>query len=105
MADDSSFPLPRADIEAALARRAGADPAFGELLRRDPKAALSAHLGVELPAWLQVDVVEERPDRMVIVIPVDLAPFRRPTIDAMIGRPPRPPAAATEVTGPPAPPA
>jgi hypothetical protein len=98
MADDSSFPLPRADIEAALARRASADPAFGELLRRDPKAALGAHLGVELPGWLQVDVVEERPDRMVIVIPVDLAPFRRPTIDAMIGRPPRPPAAGADTS-------
>jgi len=109
MASESSFPLPRADIEAALARRASGDPAFGELLRHDPKAALRAHLGVELPGWLQVDVVEERPDRMVIVIPVDLTPFRRPTIDAMVGRPPRPPVAGGDATkapaGPTAPPA
>ena len=90
MGAESSFPLPRPQIEAALARRVAADAEFGKFLREDPKAALSAHLGVELPEWLEVDLVEERPDRMVIVLPVDLTPFRRPTIDAMIGRPPRP---------------
>jgi hypothetical protein len=95
--DDPVFPRPRQHLEAALIRRAVSEPAFGELLRTDPKAALGQHLGVELPEYLQVDVVEERPDRMVIVIPVDLSPFRRPTIDAMVGRPPppRPPSPPT----------
>jgi hypothetical protein len=97
MSSESEFPLPRQHIEAALVRRASSDAVFGALLRHDPKAALSAHLGVELPEWLQVELVEERPDRMVIVLPVDLTAFRRPTLDAMIGRPPRP--------GPPSPPA
>ena len=78
-----------------MVRRAWADPAFAERLRADPKAALAEHLGVDLPDYLEVDLVEERPDRLVIVLPVDLSSFRRPTVDAMIGRPPpdrRPPA-------------
>ena len=88
MPAESSFPLPRHHLTAALARRASSDAAFAALLRRDPKAALGAHLGIELPDWLEVDLVEERPDRMVIVLPVDLSAFHRPTIDAMVGRPP-----------------
>jgi hypothetical protein len=90
VAAKASFPRPRHHIEESLVARAAADPVFGELLRRDPKAALSQHLRVDLPERLKVEVIEERPDRMVIVIPVDLSAFRRPTIDAMVGRPPPP---------------
>ena len=67
------LPTRRAEIESRVVRRAWADADFLARLRSDPHAALAEELGVRLPARLEVMVVEERPDLLCIVIPVDLS--------------------------------
>lgn len=79
----------RAELEARIVRRAAADEAFRERLIADPHAALSEELGVALPARLEVEVVQERPDALCIVLPVDLSGMGHDATWAMTGR--RPP--------------
>lgn len=67
--------------------RAQEDPAFRERLVLDPKAALEEEFEVSLPARFQVDVVQERPDRLCIVLPVDLSGMSDRAARAMAGRP------------------
>lgn len=74
-------------------RRAWADEAFRARLLEDPKAALEEELGVALPERLQVQVVEERPDMLCIVVPVDLSGIPAVTANVMMGR--RPPGSDT----------
>jgi hypothetical protein len=87
MADPGS-PTPRAELEARIVRRARDDAAFADWLVRDPRAAVSDELGVELPEGLTVTVVQERPDAMCIVLPVDLSGLGPDAVWAMTGRPP-----------------
>lgn len=81
-----AFPVPRDKLEGALVRRAWSDPDFKVLLISDPRQAIKEELGVDVGDRLQVDVVEERSDRMVIVLPVDLSGFLPPSVNAMMGR-------------------
>jgi len=83
-----SVPTSRTEIERRVVRRAWADPEFRERLRQDGRAALAEELGVELPKRLQVVVVEERPDLLCIVVPVDLSQVGDRAAAAMTGRPP-----------------
>jgi hypothetical protein len=100
-----AFPVPRDRIEGALVRRAWSDPRFKALLLSDPRQAIKEELGVDVGDGLQVDVEEERSDRMVVVLPVDLSGFLPPSVNAMMGRTsppprssasPRPPVAADD---------
>ena len=64
----------RRDIEAKLVAAAWKDEAFAEDLRRDPKAAVQRELeklGItaQLPADLEVKVLEETPTTLYLVIP------------------------------------
>jgi hypothetical protein len=83
-------PTGRAQIEARIVRRALDDDGFRERLLADPRAAVSEELGVTLPQRLQVDVVQERPDRLCIVLPVDLSGMGRDAVWAMTGVRPAP---------------
>jgi hypothetical protein len=69
----ANLPTRREEIEGRVVRRAWADTDFLARLRSDPRAALAEELGACLPARLEVMVVEERPDLLCIVIPVDLS--------------------------------
>jgi hypothetical protein len=84
----SHVPTQRHHIEQRVVRRAWADAAYKQRLLQDPKAALEEELGVQLPAGLKVQVVEEHPDQLCIVIPVDLSGVPRPTAQVMMGSPP-----------------
>ena len=66
----------RAAAEWRLIEKAWKDDGFRKSLIADPKAAVSAELGVSLPASTTVRVVEETPDTFVLVIPArgDAAP-------------------------------
>jgi len=83
----SHIPTQRYNIEGRLVRRAWSDPTFRARLIDDPKAALVEELGVDLPEGLEVRVVEERPDLMCIVVPVDTSSIPYPTAQVMIGLP------------------
>jgi hypothetical protein len=67
------YPVPRDDIERRIVERARRDADFRALLETNPKAALEEVIGAVLPARLEVRVVEESPDCMYIVLPVDLS--------------------------------
>jgi hypothetical protein len=78
----------RAELQRRIVDRAQADPAFRARLLETPREALAEELGVELPSDLEVVVVEERPDRIGIVLPVDLSGLGPDAVWAMTGRPP-----------------
>ena len=77
----------RAELQRRIVDRAQADPAFRARLLEAPRDALAEELGVELPPGLEVVVVEERPDRMAIVLPVGLQGLGPDAVWAMTGRP------------------
>ena len=91
----SHFPTQRHNIEQRIVHRAWADPEYRARLLADPKAALAEELGVELPERLQVEVVEERPDSLCIVVPVDTSGMTYPVVQVMMGLAPNGGAAAS----------
>jgi hypothetical protein len=87
MATDG-VPTGRAELEARIVGRAQADPTFREWLVRDPRAAVAHELDIELPQRLEIQVVQERPDALCIVLPVDLSGLGADAVWAMTGRRP-----------------
>jgi hypothetical protein len=83
-----TVPTGREELERRVLERAVEDAAFRQLLLSDPHAALSDLLGAELPQRLQVQVVQETPDSLCIVLPVDLSGLGYDAVWAMIGRRP-----------------
>lgn len=71
MQDETNGPG-RASLERRLVERAWTDPAFAELLQKDPRRAL-ASLGVEVSPGVRIDVRQQRRDTLYFVIP-PLAP-------------------------------
>ena len=84
------MPDVRAELQRRIVDRAQADPAFRTRLLETPREALAEEFGVELPSGLEVVVVEERSDRIAIVLPVDLSGLGPDAVWAMTGRPPDP---------------
>jgi hypothetical protein len=80
----------RAELHRRLVDRALADPGFRALLVETPRDALAEELGVELPPDLEVVVIEERLDRIAIVLPVDPGGLGPDAVWAMTGRAPEP---------------
>jgi hypothetical protein len=78
----------RSELQRRIVERALADPAFRARLLETPREALADELGVDLPPDLEVVVVEERPDRIAIVLPVDLGGLGPDAVWAMTGRRP-----------------
>jgi hypothetical protein len=81
-------PTERRRLERRIVGRALADPEFRARLLASPREAVAEELGVELPEQLEVVVVEERPDRLGIVLPVDLGGIGADAVWAMTGRRP-----------------
>jgi hypothetical protein len=54
--------------------RAERDDTFRQQLMEDPRAAISADLGIELPEDLEIRVIEEDPREAVIVLPASAEP-------------------------------
>ena len=68
----ADVPSERGGLESRIVERALSDADFRARLIAAPRAAVSEELELELPEGLKIEVVEERPDRLVIVLPVDL---------------------------------
>ena len=60
---------PRQAAEWRLIEKAWKDEGFRKELAADPNGAVSRELGVQLPAGMKVQVVEETADTFVLVIP------------------------------------
>jgi hypothetical protein len=79
------LPVERTELERRIVARALAEPEFRARLLENPRETLAEELGFELPQHLKVDVFEERPDRLVVVLPVDLSGIGHDGAWAMTG--------------------
>jgi len=59
----------RAEVEAIIAERIAADPAFRETLLADPRAALCEVIGFDIPESVQVVLHEESLTQIHLTIP------------------------------------
>ena len=59
----------RAEVERRLVERSLRDEDFRQRLLDDPKAAVEEELGIQLPAQLQIRVVEETTDTIYLALP------------------------------------
>ncbi len=59
----------RKRLEAQLIDRAMKDELFREELVRDPKGVFARELGITVPEHINVEVVEERPTTVYLVLP------------------------------------
>jgi hypothetical protein len=64
--------LSRKDVERFLAERASLDEEFRAELLANPKAVIAREFGLgEMPEALVINVIEETPDEIYIVLPAD----------------------------------
>jgi hypothetical protein len=61
----------RAALEARVIARAWSDPRYLQALKRDPAGMLARELRTEVPREVRIQVLEERPDRLYLVVPVN----------------------------------
>lgn len=62
------------DLEADVLVKAFKDEAFMELLKKDPKKAISNHLGISIDASHEIETVVETESKSYFVIPnLDIA--------------------------------
>ena len=59
----------RQELESRIIEQAQRDPAFRRHLLDDPKAAVSAFLGMDLPPGMTITVLEEEPGHHILVLP------------------------------------
>jgi len=59
----------RSEVEAIIAERIAADPAFRDALLADPRAVLSAVVGFDIPESVQVELHEESLTQIHLTIP------------------------------------
>jgi hypothetical protein len=59
----------RKALEAQLIDRAMKDDAFRENLKRDPKGIFAREFGITMPDSIEVQVLEERPTTVYLVLP------------------------------------
>lgn len=70
--------MKRQQFQDHLANKAWADPAFKERLLKNPRAVFSEELskiseGVAIPDHVQIEVLEEKPNRIYLVVPINPA--------------------------------
>jgi len=73
-------PTTAEDLQARLIARAWEDDEFKQALLDDPKSAIADELGVELPGDLEIQVVEENPNMICLVLPVRPETARDPEL-------------------------
>jgi hypothetical protein len=64
----------RNEMQAQLVERAGRDQAFRQELIANPKAVIAREFGLQIPATVEIRVVEETPTTAYLVLPA--APLR-----------------------------
>ncbi|PWW05164.1 putative ribosomally synthesized peptide [Paenibacillus cellulosilyticus] len=57
------------DLKVQIIKKAWEDPQFKEQLLKDPKGAIQEAFGIELPADIELKVVEEAPESYYMVLP------------------------------------
>jgi nitrile hydratase alpha subunit len=68
--DEAAAPS-RRDYEAKIVARAWADEGFRARLKSDPRADVAEETGITVPEPVQIEVLEETPDKAYLVIPTN----------------------------------
>lgn len=68
MADASK----REQIQAAVITKAQEDAAFKEKLMQSPKEAMQEACGMAVPDGIEVEVLEEKPNKLYLVLPMNV---------------------------------
>jgi hypothetical protein len=77
---------PRGDFLARIQDRAASDPAFRSQLMKDPKGTLETLLAVKLPANMKVNVLQDSPSEINLVVPPSSdQPLSTQDLDAVSG--------------------
>jgi len=75
----------RDELEAQIVARAWADEAFRERLKTDPHAAVAEETGFLIPEAIEVEVVEETPEKGYLVIPLNRVAISEEQLEAASG--------------------
>jgi Nitrile hydratase, alpha chain len=75
----------RSELEAQIVARAWADEGFRERLRADPHAALAEETGVSVPESIEIEVLEETPEKGYLVIPLNRAAISDEQLEDLSG--------------------
>ena len=59
----------RKEMEQTLIAKAWSDPAFKAQLTTDPRGAIKAALGIDVPADITIQVIEEKPGVLMLAVP------------------------------------
>ncbi|WP_051261226.1 NHLP leader peptide family RiPP precursor [Desulfovibrio inopinatus] len=57
-------------MTAKIVTKAQQDATFKQELLNDPKSTLEKEFGMSLPSGLEIDVVEETPQKVFLVLPI-----------------------------------
>jgi hypothetical protein len=77
--------LSRDEAERRVRDRAVADPAFRAQLKENPKGAIAAEFGTEVPDFINVHVHEESASELHLVIPATEAELTDEQLEAISG--------------------
>jgi nitrile hydratase alpha subunit len=80
--------MQRRDFEAKIVARAWADEGFRDRLKSDPRSAVAEETGITVPESIQIEVLEETPDKAYLVIPADRAAIPDEELDLAGGNSP-----------------
>ena len=69
MADASK----RDKLMASMIAKAQEDAAFKEKLLQSPKEAMQEACGMEVPDGIEIEVLEEKPSKLYLVLPMDVS--------------------------------
>ena len=61
----------RYELEAQIVARAWADEDFRQRLQADPRTAVAEVTGVTVPESIEIEVLEETPEKAYLVIPLN----------------------------------
>jgi len=81
---DAAVPT-RRELEAQVVARAWADEGFRERLRTDPRGTVAEVTGVVVPKSVEIEVVEETPEKGYLVIPVNRVAISDEQLDVAAG--------------------
>ena len=71
------------DLEALLVEKAMADKAFKRELLTNPKAVIARETGQKLPDSVEIEVVEQTPEKLYVVLPLKVETKSTPSDDEL----------------------
>jgi hypothetical protein len=75
----------RRDLEAKIVARARADEQFLQRLKADPRAAMAEETGIKVPKSIEIEVLEETPQKAYLVIPTNRVAISDEELDVASG--------------------